>query len=233
MGKGLNTQVTAIVLGTGLGVVTGLFFWAPGSPRPKGLPPSAGVSSSTSSGDPGEGRPRPPVPSVRGTPESAAEQIADPISPKYDPVRLSMATSAREVYSHEPRLESWAAPIEKHLEQRVLQDLQRVPGISNLMVECRSTGCQVLWNATSSKASFHAGNVMIVLYNGAVGGQWPQGFVTFFRGRGFEDIDALNPQEVIRRLDQRREERLKEQRESYARGAPRYRTMPLEYWPEG
>jgi hypothetical protein len=229
-----NNRVFAIAIGGCLGLAVAFGIWGRSSTREVAVRSRAGMSSPPRQDEAPAGSRASPaaVPDIARVNPSLAEQIADPGSPKYDPVRLMMATSPKEVFLREPRYEPWAAKMETHLLQRARQDLLRVPGVSDLSVECRMTGCKVQWNAVDKTSNFNAGNLMVALYRSGGGGRLPSGRVAFFHGPTFAGVDPKSPEQLIRRLEELRASALKEQRARYQQGKPKYPKMPLELWPE-
>ena len=150
----------------------------------------------------------------------------------YDPIRLSLATSAREVFLLEARDPQWAPALESQLKPLVTADLGRISGISNVTVECRTTGCRVSWIAADNSANFSAAQVLTALWGGGGTGKRFGDFTTFYSGPRFDGVDTTDPAALVERLKQRRAEQLAKHRQLYQQGRPRYRTVPPEHWPQ-
>jgi hypothetical protein len=156
----------------------------------------------------------------------------DTSSPAYDPVALARAMSSREVFRQEPRHAVWAAAMEQSLAPAVKNDAARVPGISDIVVECRTSGCQFSWTAATPEADEHVVSIFATLWMGAIGNGKPGSFVTFFRGPRFAGIDPTDPGQLLDRLKQNRRESLAQARRRYERGDPWFSDLPLTYLPE-
>lgn len=155
-----------------------------------------------------------------------------PSSPGYDPVTLGMAVSPRKLFDQEPRNEAWASGMEERLLKRVESDLVRVPGTTDLKVECRTTGCKFSWVCTDKQADFIASRLMGALWGGGIGAGFQNNRIEFFRGPRFSGIDPGDPEQLFQRLRERRQDGIRKHRGLYAAGRPRYKDMPLEFWPE-
>jgi protein-disulfide isomerase len=88
------------------------------------------------------GRRPPPRTAAGPAPET------NPRQPGYDPQRLLMHLSARQLFAGEPRDDAWAAAVEKELAPLVDRDLRAVePKLASTAVDCRSTLCRIGWRA--------------------------------------------------------------------------------------
>ena len=156
----------------------------------------------------------------------------NPSSPGYDPIRLALAITPQKLFNGEPRHPTWAPAMESRLTSAVSRDLQRIPGIGDISVECRTTGCKVSWSAPDSRRSFAAGSLVNALWGGGVGGRVSSGLITFYRGARFEGVDPSDPSALLQRLEKRRSDQFAQHKRRYAQGRARYKDIPLEYWPE-
>ncbi len=81
-------------------------------------------------------RPAPPFPIV-----------TNPSDPGYEPQKLMMQLSMRQLFAHEPRDSAWATAVEKALGPMIDRDLRGIePGLASTTLECRSNLCRLRWS---------------------------------------------------------------------------------------
>lgn len=192
---------------------------------------SASASADSSSGGPSV-KAVPAPPRLSATKKDDQPVDTRPSSPRYDPIRLALALSPREVFDHEPRDARWAPAMEQRLLPDVQRDLGGIPGIQDIQIDCRTSACRFSWRSADKKAAFNAGSLAVALWGGGGGGRVTDAYIAIFRGSHFEDIDPTNPDQLAQRLKELRMENLKNHRKRYAEGRPRYAGLPLESWPE-
>ncbi len=172
---------------------------------------------------------------ARSAPVLASHAYSVPVSvgaPGYDPIKLGLALGPRALFNQEPRDPSWAPAMERLMTPLVQKDLHGIPGIRDVSVDCRTTGCRVSYTAGGNEQNFAAAMVLTALWGGGVSGKTFGEFTTFFRGQRFDGIDPTNPEALIARLQDRRSEQLAKTQRLYERGWPRYKYVPRAYWPE-
>jgi hypothetical protein len=226
---GRREQIGLSIVVVGAAALVGLVIRAGG-----GRPQEAAVADGPSAALPGERPPRPLAP-PRWAPVLASHAYSAPGmvgAPDYDPIKLGLALGPRVVLSQEPRDAAWAPAMERLMAPLVTKDLGAIPGIGNVSVECRTTGCWVTYTASDERQNFSAAVVLIDLWGGGVSGNRFGEFTTFYRGERFDGIDPADPEALLGRLQERRAGQLAKAQQLHERGWLRYQHVPRDYWPE-
>ena len=155
-----------------------------------------------------------------------------PGAPGYDPTKFGGLISIGKVFEAEPRNESWARPVEEHMQRRLERDLGSIAPQVTTKVECRTTTCRWTWTgpAESDEAVRWAQRM---LYMGSVVARTGKNELTaayYGGGLGFKGLAMGDAAGLIERMEQRRAALLRAIHEG--RRAHLDEFIPRSAWPK-
>ncbi len=136
-----------------------------------------------------------------------------PDGPGHNPAAFVEIEPIAKVYQREPRVETWARPVEAYLSDRIGKELPSLlRGVRLAKVECRTACCRV--DLEQDQRSSDALNpvmvqqMLAVLYAPAAGGQAGPGlsFILAYRGETswLKDVPGDDPTALFAAIERRR-----------------------------
>jgi hypothetical protein len=131
-------------------------------------------------------------------------------APGYKPTDLLGVLPLKKVFEQEPRVDTWATPVERYLSTRMEAELPSLlPGIEVRGVECRTASCRLdlQFSEGPDLRAIKVQQMLAVLYSPAAGEYVGSGdFVLAFRGRTswLKGVPDNDPDALFKAIEERR-----------------------------
>lgn len=137
-------------------------------------------------------------------PASLAERVTALGDRDFDPTKIvrvlsTSGMSARDLFDQEPRDLVWATKLERFLGEAIARDVDRIPGVEDVAVECRTSTCKISWVVAPDQRP-RVKDVVGALYVGSAGNARENDLVIVLGGGVLRDIPVGEADRLIDRL---------------------------------